>query len=162
MRRSGFTLVEMLVVICIIGILAALIAVWFVEIGVRAKNVATRSLIHTLDAGCSDYRMEFGQAPPSTTYAGSQNLHYYLAQPWPVVRNGIATNVGPFINFPVGWLAPGASSHPSPPSFVYDKFNQPIEYVSPGVQVPTGVDIWSKGRSASDSTDDLSNWQQDF
>lgn len=67
MRQSrGFTLVEILVVIVIIGILTSLVIVGVFGALKTSRADATRLLVHELGAACDLYRMEFGDYPPST------------------------------------------------------------------------------------------------
>jgi len=162
-RAGGFTLVEMLVVIVIIGILLSLLAVWITHTTEHGRYAATQARIRTLDAGCSDYRTDHGLYPPMT-YVGSQNLHFYLgaARVVPVPAGGTVTRP-PYVEFPRHWLQPGMStSLPPPVSFVYDAWDRVIEYQSPGVNVPQGVDIRSLGRLPLDPTDDTSNSSPDY
>jgi general secretion pathway protein G len=162
-KRQGFSLVEMLVVIVIIGILLSLLAVWIINSGHKARYVATQARIRALDAGCSDYRVDNGMYPPMT-YTGSQNLHFYLgaSRVVPVPTGGTVTRP-PYVEFPRHWLQPGMStSLPPPVSFVYDAWDRVIEYQSPGVNVPQGVDIRSLGRLPLDPADDTTNWSTDY
>ncbi len=67
MRRSpGFTLIEILVVIVIIGILASLALVGVNAALNSAKVSATESMLRTLEGACHQYRTRWGDYPPST------------------------------------------------------------------------------------------------
>ena len=64
-RRAGFTLIELIMVIAIIAALAALIfpAINSVRSGVRVTEV--RQEISSLESAIADFKLKFGQAPPS-------------------------------------------------------------------------------------------------
>lgn len=89
-RRHGFTLVEMLVVIIIIAILMGIVGAIIVEVINRAKYTKTVGLIQVLNQGCERYRNE----DPSRKYPGPGNnaadstkaLHFYLGSERNVVK----------------------------------------------------------------------------
>jgi prepilin-type N-terminal cleavage/methylation domain-containing protein len=63
-RLAGFTLVEMLVVITIIGILASLGAVAAVRALTTARNHTIAMELSELEAACRSYKEKFGDFPP--------------------------------------------------------------------------------------------------
>src|SRR3989339_1099938 len=62
--RRGFTLVEMLVVIVIIGILASLITGAAIMARLRAKITMVRTEIAQLEMTLTQYKAEVGEFPP--------------------------------------------------------------------------------------------------
>jgi prepilin-type N-terminal cleavage/methylation domain-containing protein len=62
--RSGFTLVELLVVVAIIGVLAALVTPAIFQARVSAQNAAIRAEIDLLHMGMMNYKNQFGSYPP--------------------------------------------------------------------------------------------------
>ncbi|MFC1582606.1 type II secretion system protein [Planctomycetota bacterium] len=65
MKRTGFTLIEMLVVISIIAILAAILMPAITAVRVAAKKASTKSLIGTIDMALESYANDFsGYYPP--------------------------------------------------------------------------------------------------
>lgn len=63
--RNGFTLVEMLVVIVIIGILMGILLVAVGPVRRSAYNFAINSEIKELEGGINDFKTKFGFFPPS-------------------------------------------------------------------------------------------------
>jgi len=65
-RRAGFTLVEMLVVITIIGILAAVAVQNVIQHVATTRIAATRASIKTVDDAIQIYRMKYNDKLPET------------------------------------------------------------------------------------------------
>ena len=65
--RAGFTLVEMLVVIAIIGILTGLLVPAVVVAMRHVKNSAIALELSQLDTACKAYKEKFGEYPPDFT-----------------------------------------------------------------------------------------------
>jgi prepilin-type N-terminal cleavage/methylation domain-containing protein len=63
--RPGFTLVELLVVITIIGILAGLASVAAYGVFVKAKAAAIKTDITNLESALEKYKLDYGGYPPS-------------------------------------------------------------------------------------------------
>jgi prepilin-type N-terminal cleavage/methylation domain-containing protein len=77
MRHSkgsgGFTVLELIVVILVIGILSSLIVVGITSAIISSKVSATRTLLTTLKAACESYSRVWGDYPPS--YLEIENLN---------------------------------------------------------------------------------------
>jgi len=63
-KRSGFTLVELLVVIGIIGLLAAIITPVVMQSLTKARNAAIKAEIDMLHMAIMNYKTEYGSFPP--------------------------------------------------------------------------------------------------
>ena len=121
-HRSGFTLIEILVVIVVIAVLAGMVAPnVFKHVG-EAKNVTAHSQIEMLGAALDSYRLDNGRYP--TTAQG-------LAALWS------APSQDPR---PAGWRGPYLRK-----DVPLDPWGRPYIYKAPGEQNPGGYDLVSLG-----------------
>src|SRR5258706_11820078 len=67
--RRGFTLVEILIVVVILGILAAIVIPKFTNASVEAKRSTLTSTLHSLRSQIELYMLQHGDAPPALTGA---------------------------------------------------------------------------------------------
>jgi len=78
---TGFTLIEMLVVITIIGILAGLITAAAIRARIYAKNAAITIDIKELGMACQAYKQKFGEYPPDGLDSNAFARHLRKAFP---------------------------------------------------------------------------------
>lgn len=175
-RKSGFTLVELLVVITIIVLLLALLASMIQGMVEKARNTKTAALIKILDEGCQRYKTETNSYPPMAPYSDSRCLHYYLGKELqiPTGRDRETGNptgwkkLPPIVQFKADQLdlpAGRDSLDPvlQPPVPVIDAWGKAIQYRPyPGQRNPTFVDIWSRGKEDSIEEDDITNWNKEL
>ncbi|MEX1181767.1 MAG: type II secretion system major pseudopilin GspG [Gemmatimonadota bacterium] len=121
-HRGGFTLIEILVVIAVISILAALVAPnVFQHVG-TAKDAAARSQMEMIGAALDAYRLDNGRYP--TTAQGLESLWQVpTAQP-----------------VPSNWRGPYLRK-----AVPLDPWSSPYLYASPGELNPRGYDLVSLG-----------------
>jgi general secretion pathway protein G len=138
--RGGFTLIEILVVIAVISILAALVAPnVFRHVG-TAKDAAARSQIEMLGAALDAYRLDNGRYP--TTDQGLEAL-------WqaPIVEPRPSNWRGPYLRKAVP----------------KDPWDNAYAYLSPGEVNAQGYDLLSygaDGQLGGEGEDaDVTNWK---
>jgi general secretion pathway protein G len=136
LRRAGFTLLEILVVLAIIGLLAGLAITNVDKIFGSAQTSTAKLFVNqTLKAGLNLYRIHTGNFP--TTAEGLQAL---ITAP-----SGKADK----------WHGPYIEGGKIP----LDAWNEPYQYEYPGKRNKDSYDLWSKGPDKQSGTgDDIGNW----
>jgi len=136
---SGFTLIEVLVVVVILGILAAVVVPRFMDEPDRARVVKARQDIQALVTALNMYRLD-NQVYPSTRQ-GLQAL---------VERPGGAPE-------PMSWKEGGYIER-----LPTDPWGRDYLYLNPGIH--GDIDVWSNGadgRPGGDGIDsDIGNWRE--
>jgi general secretion pathway protein G len=141
MRRSaehGFTLVELMVVIVILGLLATIVAINVIPQGERAKSEKAKADIATIESGLELYKL---------------NMSIY-----PTTSEGLAALVTP----PAGLANPSSYQKGG---FIKklpnDPWGRPYLYASPGTH--GAADIWTLGADGKDGGEgvdaDIGSWQ---
>lgn len=138
-REEGFTLLEILVVVAIIGVLASFVAPAVMSRIGDARQVAARSQLEMIATALETYRLDVGRYP--TTAQGLEALWKKPTLP-PVPDNWR----GPYLTKPV-------------PA---DPWGNPYQYRFPGEKNPGGYDLASlgaDGRAGGEAENaDLHNW----
>jgi general secretion pathway protein G len=133
-KLSGaFTLVEIMLVVAIIGILAALVIPKIAGKSEQARETAAGADIKGgIKSALDNYNVDMGFYPSS--------LQDLLTAP----RNAKNWH-GPYFD---------------PPSLPLDPWQNPYLYAYPGKHNATGYDLWSAGPDGKSGTaDDIGNWQ---
>ena len=131
-RRRAFTLVEMMLVVMIIGILAALVIPKIAGKSEQARETAAHADIYGgIKTALDSFEVDNGFYPKSlqdliTQPSNARNWH------------------GPYLD---------------PPTLPIDPWGNPYVYVFPGKHNPDGYDLLSVGPDGKEGTDDdIGNW----
>ena len=108
MVKRAFTLIEILIVVVILGILAAIVIPQFTDASEEAMTSSVRSQLQTVRSQIELYRVKEGALPPAAIFtdaAGLVALDYLQAAPAnPFVADAAATAVGLTASTAVGWV----------------------------------------------------------
>ncbi len=133
-RRSGFSLVEMLIVIALIAVIGTLaiprIADYFFA---AQEDVAQQFVEGALKLPLTKYRIDMGSYPTSED-GGLMAL----------------------INQPSG--ASGKWKGPYIEELPLDPWGNPYQYKYPGTQNTSSYDLWSLGQDKGSDADNIGNW----
>jgi general secretion pathway protein G len=135
-RQAGFTLVEMMVVVVVIGVLAAMIIPNFIGTTYDAKVSAAKGSVAELGVALDRFNLNMDRYP--TTEEGLKAL----------------------VEAPAGedkkWRGPYIKVLHA------DPWGSPYQYRSPGTHHPTSFDLWSQGADKADGGEgegaDIGNW----
>lgn len=135
-RRMGFTLIELMVVLVIIGVLAALIVPNVLDRADDARVTAARTDVSNLMQALKMYRLDNQRYPTS-----EQGLRALVAKP---TTSPVPPNWRPYLE-----------KLPS------DPWNQPYQYLNPGVHGEVDVlSFGADGKAGGDGRDaDIGSWQ---
>lgn len=133
-KLKGFTLIELMLVVIIIGILVAMIVPRMAGRSEQARvAVAQADVDLNIATALKLYEIDNGSFP--TTDEGLQAL---------LVAPSSAKN----------WKGPYLEKKP------VDPWNNAYQYKSPGTHRPQDYDLWSNGKSGTEGTDTIGNWQK--
>lgn len=81
-NRGSFTLIELLTVVAIIGILAAIVIPYVLNALIRAKIAKAVSEIHILISAQEQYRLDQRGYPPLSVVRSARTTSHYASLPW--------------------------------------------------------------------------------
>lgn len=128
--QRGFTLLEIMIVVVIIGVIASIAIVNFVSVGEGAKIDLARTFVKgSLSSAIQMYQLN------NNTYPNS--LDALLNRP-----SDASNWRGPYLK-----------------EAAIDPWGEPYQLRVPGTHNTSGFDVWSKGPDKQDgSGDDIGNW----
>ncbi|MBF0483092.1 MAG: type II secretion system major pseudopilin GspG [Candidatus Omnitrophica bacterium] len=140
MDKKGFTLVEILLVVVIIGILAAMVIPNMAGRSEQARQAAAKADIEAnLSTSLDLYEADNGKYPTT-----EQGLKALLVKP----------TTGPAAD---NWSGPYLKRKKIPT----DPWGHDYVYAAPGSHNPTEYDLSSLGPDGVESADDVVNWMKD-
>jgi len=137
-RQGAFTLIEIMVVVIILGILAATIIPQFIGTTYDAKVSSAKGHIAELESALERFNVHMDR--------------------YPTTQEGLNALVEPPVGGDKNWRGPYITQlRPDP-------WGTPYQYRAPGAHHPTRFDLWSRGADKSDGGEDqavdLGNWER--
>ena len=138
MKNKGFTLIELMLVVIIIGTLAALVVPRLAGRAEKARVTAAKAdILSNIPLALDLFEMDNGSFP--TTQQGLSALVEKPTTP----------------PLPANWNGPYLKRKP------VDPWGNTYQYVSPGVHNRDDYDLYSYGRDGTDGgDDDITNWEE--
>lgn len=134
-RRSAFTLIELLLVMVILVVLAAVVVPKFADRSKQARETAARQDLSAMSTALDAFEIDNGRYP--TTEEG---LGALIANP-----SSLPNWHGPYIS---------KTGQPT------DPWGTPYVYLYPGQHKQGSFDLYSYGPDLREGNDDITNWDQ--
>ena len=139
-RQRGFTLLEMMAVVMIIGLLMTLIGTQVAAQIDKARRTTTQAKIKQLESALEMYKMDNARYPST-----DQGLRALIEKPTGAPE-------------PKRWQPGGYVKG----DMLEDSWQEDFQYASPGTNNTRSFDLWSLGADAApggeDTDADLGNW----
>ena len=133
-RRNAFTLIELLLVLVILAVLAAVVVPKFTNRSEQARITAAKTDISSIETALDAFEVDNGRYPST-----DERLDALVSAPanltnWhgPYIKRGVPT----------------------------DPWGNAYVYRYPGANNPNGFDLFSMGPDGREGNDDVTNWTQ--
>jgi general secretion pathway protein G len=133
-RDAAFTLIELLLVLVILAVLAAVVVPKFANRGQQARDAAAKTDISSLETAIDAFEVDCGRFPSS-----EEGLSALVTAP-----SGVQNWRGPYIKRDIP----------------KDPWGAPYVYKFPGTHNVNGYDLYSTGPDGREGNDDIANWTQ--
>ena len=138
-KSAGFSILELLLVLVILGILAGIVGVRFAGQSGKAKVTATRTQLSYLEQGLGNYEIELGVYPKT-----NEGIKALRERPNSVDEDDYRKG---------GYLTKDIDN---------DAWGNPWQYRYPGEKNEDGYDLYSFGPDGKQGgDDDITNWSED-
>ncbi len=138
-RSAGFSILELLLVLVILGILAGIVIGNFGGQSKKAKITAAKAQLSSLEMALGSYEIEIGEYPST-----QEGLAALRERPSSVSEDDYRTG---------GYLTK---------DIVNDEWGNPWQYKYPGIRNEGGYDLYSFGPDGKEGgDDDITNWSED-
>jgi len=135
-RARAFTLLEIMVVVIVIGVLAAIIIPQFGSTTTDAKVSAAKANVSELDTAIERFNVNMDRFPSN--------------------EEGLNALLNPPAGEEQKWRGPYVKVIHN------DPWGRPFQYRTPGVHHPSSFDLWSRGADGADGGEgpnaDIGNW----
>ena len=132
-RHNAFTLIELLLVMVILVVLAAVVVPKFTNRSEQARTTAAKTQINSFETALDAFEVDCGRYPSSEEGLGA------LVSP----PSGVQ-----------GWHGPYVKAIPA------DPWGTPYVYRYPGTHNAASYDVFSMGPDQHEGNDDIDNWSQ--
>lgn len=163
--KRGFTIIELLTVLAIIGILAGLIMTAGFEAKKRALVAKTKAAISGVETALGMFQSDIGNYPS----AGNANMITCLTSSsgclvgtagTPMTTSQAASWSGPYMHFQTNEISSGAFSDPWGSPYIY---RAGTDHGTGANYTDNYMDIYSFGPDKTDNNgagDDIANWRR--
>ncbi len=134
-RRRGFSLMELLLVLVILGVLAALVVPKFANRSQQARETAAKSGVSSIETALGAFEIDNGRYPST-----EEGLEALISAP-----AGLESWRGPYLNR----------------GMPKDPWGNDYVYRYPGQLSGGDFDLYSLGPDGREGNDDIGNWNED-